>query len=98
MGAARQRWDLGQEALPHSYCYVFVDRGVMQMWVRWMLCQRRGALPSVGREPVEKKKKNEATNCGLKMKARVSHLLQIRAVVGIGIPFFDPKGEGMAQK
>lgn len=50
-GGCRQRWDLGQEALPYSYCYVFVDRGVMQIWVRWMLCQRGGALANVGKEP-----------------------------------------------
>lgn len=70
----------------------------MQIWVRWMLCQRGGALPNVGKEPGRGggKRRKKTTKCGLKMKAPISRRLLICAVVGIGAPFFDPKGEGMA--
>lgn len=46
----------------------------------------------------KKKKKNETTKHGLKTKAPISRRLLIHAVVGVGVHFFDAKGEGMAQK
>lgn len=42
------------------------------------------------------KRRKKTTKCGLKMKAPISRRLLICAVVGIGVPFFDPKGEGLA--
>lgn len=70
----------------------------MQVWVHWMLCQHRGAFAKRGGKKQWKKKKNETTKCGLKKKAPISCLLLIHAVVSAGVPFFDPRGEGMAQK